>query len=171
MQSVLENVRIKDLDRLPHVVTIPIRAHIDATKRAIMSGNINIQVTVAQVGKKLYPIDNIDVLTAYEESGSASMPCNMEHLKTLAEAQIRHVNISTTRSINPFTAIEAVEYVRARDEDMVAGTEDKDFAKISRLPLAPELMEMMSKYITDLGERMDSIPSFFYLVSGSLKTR
>ena len=52
MQSVLEHVKIKDLDRLPHIVTIPIRAHIDATKRAIISDNINIQATVAQVGKK-----------------------------------------------------------------------------------------------------------------------
>ena len=163
MQSVLENVKIKDLDRLPHVVTIPIRAHINATKREITSGSINIQVTVAQVGKKLYPIDNIDVLTAYEESGSTSMPCNMEHLETLAEAQMRHVNLSTTMSINPFAASEAVEYVRARDENMVAGTEDKDFTKISSLPLAPEIGEMMSKYITALGERLDAIPSFFYV--------
>ena len=163
MQSVLENVRIKDLDRLPHVVTIPIRAHIDATKREIMSGNINIQATVAQVGKKLYPIDNIDVLTAYEESGSASMPCNMEHLETLAEAQMRHVNLSTTMSINPFAASEAVEYVKARDENIVSGTENKDFVKISILRLSPELREMMSKYLTDLGERLDSIPSFFYV--------
>ena len=163
MQSVLEHVKIKDLDRLPHIVTIPIRAHIDATKRAIISDNINIQATVAQVGKKLYPIDNIDVLTAYEESGNASMPCNMEHLETLAEAQMRHVNLSTTMAINPFAAGEAIEYVRARDEDMIAGTEDKDFTKISSLPLAPEIKEMMSKYLTDLGERMDSIPSFFYV--------
>ena len=163
MQSVLENVKIKDLDRLPHVVTIPIRVHIDATKKAIMSGSINIEVTVAQVGKKLYPIDNIDVLTAYEESGSASMPCNMEHIKTLAEAQMRHINLSTTMAINPFAASEAVEYVRARDEDMIAGTEDKDFTKISHLSLAPEIREMMSEYLTDLGEKIDSIPSFFYV--------
>ena len=163
MQSVIENVKIKDFNELPHVVTVPIRTHIEAIKKAIMSGNIDIQVTVARVGEKLYPIDNIDVMTAYKENGSPTVPCNIEHAKTLAEAQMRHVHLSTSLAINPFAASEAVEYVRARDENMVSGTEDKDYTKISSLPLAPEIKDMMSKYITALGERLESIPSFFYV--------
>ena len=163
MQSVVENIKIKDLDNLPYVVTVPIRAHIDATKEAIMSGNIEMRVTVARVGEKLYPIDNIDVLTAYNENGSSTVPCNMNHAETLAEAQMRHVHLSTSMSINPFAASDAVEYVKARDENMVAGTEGKDYTKISNLSLAPEIRDMMSKYITALGEKLESIPSFFYV--------
>ena len=163
MQSVLESVKIKDLDELPYVVTIPIRTHIDAVKKAIVSGNVEMLVIVARVGDKLYPIGNIDVLTAYVENGNSEVPCAVDHVETLAGAQIRHVHLSISTAINPFAASKAVEYVRARDENMVSGTEDKDYTKISTLPLAPEVKDMMSKYIIALGERLESIPSFFYV--------
>ena len=164
MKSTKENIRVKDLDELPYVVTIPIRANIDAAKKAIVSGNVEMLVMVARVGEKLYPIGNIDVLTAYVENGNAVVPCAVDHVETLAGAQMRHVHLSTSTAINPFVASDAVEYVRARDESMVAGTEDKDYTKISRLKLAPGIKEMVSKYITGLGERVDHIPSFYYVL-------
>ena len=164
MKSTIENIRVKDLDELPYVVTVPIRAHIDAAKKAIMSGNVGMYVTVARVGEKLYPIGNMVVLAAYVENRNAVVPCTVDHAETLAGAQMRHIHLSTSLAINPFVASEAVEYVKARNESMIAGTEDKDYTKISRLKLAPGIKEMMSKYITNLGERMDHIPSFYYVL-------
>ena len=164
MKPTIENIRVKDLDGLPYVVTIPIRAHIDATKEAIMSGNAEMLVMVARVGEKLYPIGNMIALAAYVENGNAEVPCVVNHVKTLAEAQMRHVHLSTSLAINPFVASEAVEYVRARGENMVADTEDKDYTKISRLKLAPGIKEMVSKYITVLGKRADHIPSFYHVL-------
>ena len=164
MKSTTENIRMKDLDDLPYVVTVPIRAHTDATKKAIMAGNVGMRVTVARVGEKLYPIGNMVVLAAYAENGNAEVPCFVNHVKTLAEAQMRHVHLSPSLAIDPFAASEAVEYVRARDENMVAGTEDKDYTKISRLKLAPGIREMMSKHIAALGKRADHIPSFYHML-------
>ena len=164
MKPTVENIRVKDLDELPYVVTVPIRAHVDAAKKAIASGNVGMYVTVARVGEKLYPIGNMAVLAAYVENRSAVVPCTVDHAETLAEAQMRHIHLSTSLAINPFAASDAVAYVKARNESMIAGTEDKDYTKISRLKLAPGIKEMMSEYITNLGERMEHIPSFYYML-------
>ena len=169
MKHAVENIRVKDLDELPYVVTVPIRVHIDAAKKAIVSSNVGMYVVVVRVGEKLYPIDNMAVLAAYVENGNAVVPCTVDHVETLAEAQMRHIHLSTNSAINPFVAGEAVEYVKARDESMIAGTEDRDYTKISRLKLAPGVREMMSEYITNLGKRTEHIPSFYNMLKGLSK--
>ena len=171
MKSITETIMVNDLDELPYVVTIPIRVHINATKKAIMSGNKDMQVTVARVGEKSYPIGNMDVLAAYLENGNAAVPCAIEHIETVVGAQMRHIHLSTSTAINPFVASEALEYVKARDESMVVGTEYKDYTKISNLKLVPEIKSMMSTYITDPGGKDRTHTVFLVRLQGSVKTQ
>ena len=155
-------VKTDDIHDLPYPITIPIKLHIRSMQNAIRSGGRAGPVSVARADGKLYPVDKLDVLHAYRELGSDTVPCVVTDVATLSEAQLLHIDNSRSLAVNPFTLHHAVDYVRARDDgSMTVNVDDWEYMKIARLPLVPEIKERMSEYITSLGERMEYIPSFF----------
>ena len=154
-------VDTNDICDLPYPVTIPIRTRIESVQDAIKSGRATGPVTVARVGEKIYPVDKLDVLHAYRKSGSRAILCMVMDAATLAEAQLLHIELSGSLSVNPLILGNAVDYVRAEGGgSMTAGAESWEHMRIARMPLVPEIRERMSGYITSLGARMEHIPSF-----------
>ena len=160
--TTIMQVKISDIQDLPYTITIPIKPLIKSFMDIIKAGGKTSPVSIARADGKLYPVDKLDVLHAYRESGSDAVPCVVTHVDTVSDAQSLHINCSRNHSVNPFILYNAVDYIKARN-DKYATDDLKDWEqmKIADMPLVPEIKEKMSEYITSLGERMEYIPSFF----------
>lgn len=120
-----------------------------------------VPITVAQVGEKFYPVDKMDVLAAHREMGSASVRCMIVKADSVAHAQLIHINLSNNLPINPFLVSSAVKYVKEHvGDELISTIKDSEYEKIDGMMLPEEIREKMSTYITSLGSRMDTIPSF-----------
>ena len=154
-------VGVGDLRDLPYVVTIPIASHINSAKNVLESGGSVVPITVARVGEDLYPVDKMDVLFAHREIGRDTISCIMMDVDSLAEAQLLHINLSSSLPTNPFLISEAAKYIRnEKNGEAVGEIKDREYKKIDGLKLSDGIRDMMSTYISSLGSKMDHIPSF-----------
>ena len=147
---------------LPHTVTVPMASRIKSVRDVLESGGYAGHVTAALVGVGIYPVDGLDVLSAYRESGRGTVPCIVVDAESLAEAQLLHVRRSAHGQVNPIVFADAVSFVRRHMGDgPAAEIENREYERIAGLPLAPGIRERVSEYITGLGKRIERIPSFF----------
>ena len=159
----VEGLDVKSVKPIPHMVVIPISAHIqDMCDRLAAGGDIG-HVVAAQVGGETYAIDKLEVLFAYRESGKQTVPCHVMPFTSTDEALLAHVFASISFPVNPFLYGAAIDVLRGSlGEERLTGIEPK-YMEIFRLPLVEEIRVRMTEYITELGKRHRHIPSFYHI--------
>ncbi len=152
-----------DILDLPVQVTIPIFSRIDKMADTLRKGGFIGHVAAAQVGSKTYAVDRIDALLAYRKCGAEKVPCTVAAAASEAEAQSMHIRLSQNLPVNPFQVIAAVQYVREKFGEEIGFVLTPEHSKLARLNLSGEVRSKMSEYITELGQRLDDVPSFFHI--------
>ena len=157
----LKLLAVKSVEAIPHMVIIPIWAHVKDICHTLRAGGQTISVVVANVGGRLYAIDNIDTLLAYRELGAKTLPCRVVPFRSVEEALLAHMRASATLPVNPLRYGEAAEAARrALGDNALTGLDD-EYMRITALPLAPGAKERMDGYIAGLGKRVSRVPSFY----------
>ena len=159
----VEELDVKSVKPIPHMVVIPISAHIqDMCDRLEAGGDVG-HVVAARVGSETYAIDNLEVLFAYREAGKQTVPCHVTPFISTDEALLAHVFASISFPVNPFLYGAAVDVLSVSlGEERLTGIEPK-YMEIFRLPLVEEIRVRMTEYITELGKRHRHIPSFYHI--------
>ena len=154
---------LKSVKPIPHMVVIPISAHIQDMCDRIEAGDDIGHVVAARVGDETYAIDNLEVMFAYRKAGKQTVPCHVTPFISTDEALLAHVFASINFPVNPFLYGAAVDVLRGSlGEGRLTGIEPK-YMEIYMLPLVEEIRVRMTEYITELGKRHRHIPSFYHI--------
>ena len=160
---------LKSVKPIPHMVVIPISAHIQDMCDRIEAGDDIGHVVAARVGDETYAIDNLEVMFAYRKAGKQTVPCHVTPFISTDEALLAHVFASISFPVNPFLYGDAVDVLRGSLGDKrLVGTNPMHMY-IHKLPLVPEIRAMMTEYLAEIGKRHRLIPSFIHIYKSIAK--
>lgn len=167
MSETVKILKIGRIENPTYCVLIITDSIVRMQAKRLRDGEPPVPVMIAKHAGKYYPVDNIDILKAYEECNIEDVKCIIENVDSMEEVMERHVKNGRRLAYHPIKTTEAVTMIK--DGGMNIETLPEPLQDLCGLKISKGASDVMEKFITELIAKVHDVPPIINIMQSLSK--